>query len=134
MFVAPRVEKAQIVGEAKEEAQFLDPQIGAGEMRAAPAGVSRLDEGVEHVERGRLDAVSEQELLPAREALHGGHEPEEEAVMRLQRRTRLARARPFAGAIDAHRNRRAAPAARHSKRREAEKIRPGGKPPGPPKR
>ena len=108
------------MGEAEEETQFLNAQIGAGEMRAAPAGVGRLDEGVEHVERGCLDAVSGQEFLPARKAFHGGNEPEEEAVMRLQRRTRLARAHPFDDAIDAHRN--------------AKKIRPGGKPPGPPDR
>ena len=47
-----------------------------------------------------------------------------------------SRARPFAGAIDIRRNRHPAPRRTRARleRRNAKKIRPGGKPPGPPER
>ena len=119
------------MGEAEEKSPFLDPRIDAGERRAAPAGIRRLHA---RVELGRLDAVSGQELLPARQALRGGREPEEEAVLRLQRRPCLARNRPLVGAGDAHRNRRVArrrPRALPN-RRNARRIRPRSKPPDTP--
>lgn len=61
------VEVAEVVGDAEQQAQPLDTEVGAGKGRLAAAGVGGLDEGFQHVEGGTLDAVSEEEALGARE-------------------------------------------------------------------
>lgn len=85
MLVAARVEMAQVVRQPEEQPQLLDTEVRFREQRVAAAGVGRFDQALQHVERGRLDAVAEQELLRAREFLHRGHEPQEEPVHRFQR-------------------------------------------------
>ena len=70
------------------------------ELGEALARICRLDEGFARTAGGRLDAISEQELLAAREALHRGHKPEEEAVMRLERRPCRRSPRPSGAAPD----------------------------------
>ena len=55
-------------------------------------GMGRLCQGFQHVQRDVLNAVPEQELLAAGEALHRRHQSQEEAVVRFERRPRPARA------------------------------------------
>jgi len=83
VLVTAFIEIVHLHGEAEKEAQLLQPQIGAGEMAPALARVGRLDQRLQHVERGLLNAVAEQELLIAREILERGHEPEQKLKMRL---------------------------------------------------
>lgn len=67
------------------------PMLASANQRqvvAAAAGVGGLDQAFKHVQRRVLDAVAEQELLAARKALQGRHQPDHEAVVRLQRRAR----------------------------------------------
>ena len=84
VLVAAPVEVAEVVGEANEEAQLLDAEVGAGEVRLPAAGVGGLDEGLQHVEGGALDAVAEQEALGARKTVQGGDEPEDKAVVEFE--------------------------------------------------
>ena len=85
MLVAARVEVAPVDGEAHQEAQLLQSQVGAGKVAAPVARVGGLDEGVEHVERHRLDAVAEQEpLRPG--VLHRLNEPGDQPVVRFDGR------------------------------------------------
>ena len=51
----------QINLDAKKYGTFAE--IGAGQMTAPVARVGRLDQRLENIERGRLEAVAEQELL-----------------------------------------------------------------------
>ncbi len=81
VFVAAPVEVAEVVGEAEEETELLDAEVGAGEGRLPATGVGGLDEGLQNVERGALDTVAEEEALGAREAVQGGDQPEDEAVV-----------------------------------------------------
>ena len=74
----------------QEEAQLLQPEVGAGEMRAAVTRVGGLDQRLQHVERGRLDAVAEQEPLLAGELRNRRHQPVEELIVRLDGRTGAA--------------------------------------------
>ena len=84
VLVAARAQVAQVRGEADEEAQLLDAEVGAGKGRLAAAGVGGLDEGFQNVEGGALDAVAEKEALSAGEAVEGGDEPEDEAVVEFE--------------------------------------------------
>lgn len=56
---------ALLVGEAEKEVQLLQSEIGAAEMGPAVARVGRLDQRFENVERGGLDAITEQKALLA---------------------------------------------------------------------
>ena len=80
MLVAARVQVAEVHGEADEEPQLLDAEVGAGQVGFPFPGVGRIDEGFEDVQGGALDAVAEEELLAAGEALQRGDEPQQEAV------------------------------------------------------
>ena len=82
--VAAPVEVAEVVGEAEEEAQLFDAEVGAGECCLPTPGVGGLDEGFQNVEGGALDAVAEKEALSAGEAVEGGDEPEDEAVVEFE--------------------------------------------------
>ena len=83
MLIAAPVEMLQFDGEAKEEAQLLEPEVGLREVAPAVARVGRLDQRLQHVERGRLDAVAEQEFLRLREALDGFHQPVKQLEVRF---------------------------------------------------
>ena len=70
-------------------------------------GERRLDQPLESREGGGLNTVAEQELLTAREPVHGRDEPSHELVHRLQRgagatlpASRHARHRPRRGSLD----------------------------------
>jgi hypothetical protein len=78
-------------GEPEEEAQLLYPQICARKLGLAVARVRRLDQAFEHIERRRLDAVAEQELLGARELLDRGHQPHQKLEVGFDRRPCFAR-------------------------------------------
>ena len=85
MLVAARVQVAEIEGEADEEPQLFDAEVGAGEVGFPLPGVGRLDEGFEDVQGGALGAVAEEELLAAGKALHCRHEPQQETVPGFER-------------------------------------------------
>ncbi len=91
---------AQVVGEPHEEAQFLDAQVRPHEVVPPLPGVSGLDERLEHVERGALDPVAEQEALGPRELLQRRDQPQEEAVVGLYRRAGLPCTVRFSGGFD----------------------------------
>ena len=55
------------------------------------AGVGGFDQALQHVEDNALNAAAEQEPLAAGKALHRRHQPQQEAVVGFQRRTRAAR-------------------------------------------
>ena len=84
VLVAAPVEVAEVVGEAEEEAQLFDAEVGAGECCQPTPGVGGLDEGFQNVEGGALDAVAEKEALSTGEAVEGGDEPEDEAVVEFE--------------------------------------------------
>ena len=85
VLVAARVQVLQVHGEADEEAQLLDAEVGAGEVRFPVPGVGRLDEGFEDVQGAVLDAVAEEELVAAGEALQRGDELQNEAGPSFER-------------------------------------------------
>lgn len=61
MLVATSIQMAQVVGEAQQEAELLDPQVRPREVVPPLSRIGSLDQRFEHVERGALDPVSEQE-------------------------------------------------------------------------
>lgn len=63
VLVTAHIQMALLEGEAEKEPQFLQTEIGAQQMSAPVARVGRLDQRLQHVERGGLDAIAEQELL-----------------------------------------------------------------------
>ena len=87
VLVAPVVQKLQVMCEADENPKFLQTEVGASEMASPMTGISRFHETFKHVEGRALNAVTEQESLAAREALQCRYQPEDEAVVGLQRRT-----------------------------------------------
>jgi len=84
VLVSPHVEMALLVGETHKKAQLFEPQIGAGEMGAAVAGLGGLDQRFENVECGRLDAVAEQELLCFRKTPNSLDQPVDELIVGFQ--------------------------------------------------
>ena len=84
---------AEVVGEVQKEAELLDAEVGAGERRLPAPGVAGLDERLQHVEGRAFNAVAEKEALGAGEAVEGGDEPDDEAVVALEGRA------GFAGAV-----------------------------------
>ena len=89
MLVATAVQMAQIPGDAAQEAQLLDAEVGLREMRASLPGVRRIDQGLQHVHRNALDPVAKEEPIAAREAVEHGRQPDDEAVMGLEGRSRF---------------------------------------------
>ena len=69
-----------VAGQPEQESQLLQAQVGTGEVLVALPSASGLYQGFEHVQRGALDAVAQQNFVAAREALHCRHQPQEEAV------------------------------------------------------
>ena len=87
VFVAPVVQEPQVVREADEKPELLQTEVGTSEMASTMTGIGRFHETFKHIECCALDAVTEQESLAARETLQGRYQPEDEAVVGLQRRT-----------------------------------------------
>ena len=69
------VEALQVVGQADEEAQFLQAEVGACQMAGAAFGVGGLHESLQYVERRALQAVAEEEFSRTREAIHHRNQP-----------------------------------------------------------
>ena len=91
VLVAAMVEVSEVLRQPEQEAQLLEAEVRGIQMAPPVAGVRRLDQALQHVERRRLQPIPEQVLLPPRELLHRGHQPQHEAVHRLQRRPRSPR-------------------------------------------
>lgn len=91
VLVAPQVEQLQVHGQPEQETQLLHPQIGLNQQPAPRPRVGRLHQPFQHVQRRRLDAIAQQELLTARKPFHGRHQPQEKLVHCLKRRTRCPR-------------------------------------------
>ena len=89
MLIAARVQKTQVAGEPKKEPQFLDSHVGAAQRRVPPPRICRLDQGFQHVGGRALDAIAQKKFLRAGKPFHGGDKPQDEAVMRFQRRAGL---------------------------------------------
>jgi hypothetical protein len=87
MFVPSRVEIAHIRSQPEQKAELLDPEIGVQQRLLASLGVGRLDQSLQYIQSGRLHPVTEQELLAPRELLDRRHQPDDEPVHRLQRRS-----------------------------------------------
>jgi hypothetical protein len=68
-------------------------------MAAPVARVGCLDQGFEDIERSRLEAVAEQELLRARKPLDGRHQPQDELLVRLKGRSGAPRDIGHGGSI-----------------------------------
>lgn len=94
VFVTAVVYILQVPGQPQQKPQFLNAQVGPGQVRVAPFGVGRLNEGFQHVQGGALNPVAQHKLLAARKAIHGRHQPQQKAIMRLQRRSRFPRPVP----------------------------------------
>ena len=82
--VAAPVKVAEVVREAEQEAELLDADVGARKVPWPAARVGGLDERLEHIQGGSLDAIAEEEPLRAWKAIKGGDEPEDEAVVQLE--------------------------------------------------
>ena len=83
----------------KKETKFFDTQVCVGEPASPSPGVRRFNQTLQHIESSRLDAFAEKKLLLAGKALHRGHQPQNETVVRLQGRARGARAIRVLGAV-----------------------------------
>ena len=83
----------------KKETKFFDTQVCVGEPASPSPGVRRFNQTLQHIESSRLDAFAEKKLLLAGKALHRGHQPQDETVVRLQGRARGARAIRVLGAV-----------------------------------
>ena len=84
---------AEVVGEVQKEAELLDAEVGAGERRLPAPGVAGLDERLQHVRGPCVQCGRREEALGAGEAVEGGDEPDDEAVVALEGRA------GFAGAV-----------------------------------
>ena len=60
-------------------------------MRASLPGVRRIDQGLQHVHRNALDPVAKEKPLAPRETVEHRHQPDDEAVMGLEGRSRFPR-------------------------------------------
>ena len=65
------------MGQAEEETKLLDAEVGPGEGGLPAPGVGGLHEGFQHVERGPLNAVAEEEALAARKTGRGSGQARE---------------------------------------------------------
>ena len=90
VFVASRVKVSKVVGETHEEPELLDSQVGPRQGRPSASSVCGLQERFQDIERGTLNTVAEEETLGPREPVEGGHQPQDKAVVEVQRRTGLA--------------------------------------------
>ena len=87
VLIAAPIEQSEVGGESKQEAQLLDPQVCPAQMLRSLPGVGRLDQRFEHIERDGLDAVADRELVALGKLLDRRHEPRQELVVRLDRRS-----------------------------------------------
>ena len=90
VLVAAVVEMTEVVGEAEQEAELFNTEVGAGEVGRPSTGIRSLDERLQHVESRALDSVAEEEALGARKAVQCGDEPQDEAVVKFDGGTGLA--------------------------------------------
>jgi hypothetical protein len=81
----------QLGADTEQEAQFFETEVGVAQWALTRLAVRRFDQALEDVERRRLHAVAEQELLAARQLVERRDQPDDEAEHRFERRSRSAR-------------------------------------------
>jgi len=90
-FIATKVKVTQLMSDSKQDSQLLQPQIDRLKTHDPPlAGIRSLDQPLQRLERGGLEAVSEQKALTFGKFLHRRDQPEDESDHLLQRRSGLA--------------------------------------------
>ena len=80
MFELSHGEHADVAPHAQQESQLVEQVAGTIEWSVADSGVRGLDEGEAQVERGRLNAIAEGELVVSREACDAAEEPDVDIV------------------------------------------------------
>lgn len=73
----------------EEKPQLLNAGVGAHERMVPLYLIDRLHQHLEHIDGRILYAVPEQELLGVGEPFHGRYQPQNEPVVRFDRRARL---------------------------------------------
>jgi hypothetical protein len=117
VFVAAFIEVVEVERKPHQMAQFLNAEIGGAQARRPVAIISRLDQPLQHIERGGLDSVAEQELLAAWEILDRGDKPAQKAVHRFERGANgTLRVRDASGLEHRSRMRRVGPGMRQIRR------------------
>ena len=64
MFLTAVVQNSQIPRQPEQEAELFEAEVGTREMAAPAFAVGRFDQSLQHIKCGRLDAVTQEELLP----------------------------------------------------------------------